>query len=118
MVLVGETFLAAITIHQLELGTLLLERKDKRQGAILRAWVDTRKHSGIRVLARNGATGVGAAAGSAQAARRVAGSERRAFQGSSASRASTVSAAGRFSNSKFRYAPGSIPLARAVATRE
>ena len=41
-VVVGETFLAAITIHELELGTLLLERKDQRQGAILRAWIDTR----------------------------------------------------------------------------
>lgn len=41
-VLVGETFLAAITIHELELGILLLERKDKHQGAILRAWIDTR----------------------------------------------------------------------------
>jgi predicted nucleic acid-binding protein len=38
----GETFLAAITILELELGILLLERKDKRQGAILRAWIDTR----------------------------------------------------------------------------
>ncbi len=41
-VIAGETFLAAITIHELELGVLLLERKDKRQGAILRAWIDTR----------------------------------------------------------------------------
>src|SRR5579859_5863012 len=41
-VTVGETFLAAITLHELELGILLLERKDKRQGAILRAWLDTR----------------------------------------------------------------------------
>jgi toxin FitB len=41
-VTVGETFLAAITIHELELSILLLERKDKRQGAILRAWFDTR----------------------------------------------------------------------------
>jgi predicted nucleic acid-binding protein len=41
-VTVGETFLASITIHELELGILLLERKDKRQGAILRAWIDTR----------------------------------------------------------------------------
>ena len=39
---VGETFLADITIHELELSILLLERKDKRQGAILRAWMDTR----------------------------------------------------------------------------
>lgn len=41
-VTVGETFLAATTIHELELGILLLERKDKRHGAILRAWIDTR----------------------------------------------------------------------------
>ena len=41
-VTLGETFLAAITIHELELAILLLERKDKRQGAILRAWIDTR----------------------------------------------------------------------------
>lgn len=38
----GETFLAAMTIHELELGILLLERKDKRQGALLRAWIDTK----------------------------------------------------------------------------
>lgn len=38
----GETFLASIAIHELELGILLLERKDKRRGAILRAWIDTR----------------------------------------------------------------------------
>jgi len=41
-VVVGEAFIAAITIHELELGILLLERKDKRQGAMLRAWIDTR----------------------------------------------------------------------------
>ena len=41
-VTLGETFLTSITIHELELGILLLERKDKRQGAILRAWIDTR----------------------------------------------------------------------------
>jgi len=41
-VTLGETFLASITIHELELGILLLERKDKRQGAVLRAWIDTR----------------------------------------------------------------------------
>ena len=41
-VTLGEAFLASITIHELELGILLLERKDKRQGAILRAWIDTR----------------------------------------------------------------------------
>src|SRR5256885_13542311 len=41
-VTVGETFLVATTIHELELGILLLERQDKRQGAVLRAWIDTR----------------------------------------------------------------------------
>jgi toxin FitB len=41
-VTVGESFLAAITIHELELGIFWLGRKDKRQGAILRAWMDTR----------------------------------------------------------------------------
>lgn len=37
-----QTYLSIITIHELELGTLLLERKDPTQGAILRAWLDTR----------------------------------------------------------------------------
>lgn len=37
-----QTYLSAITIHELELGVLLLERKDSRQGAVLRAWLDTR----------------------------------------------------------------------------
>ena len=37
-----ETFLSSITIHELELGIVLLERKDPKQGAILRAWLDTR----------------------------------------------------------------------------
>ncbi|HTV80548.1 MAG TPA: type II toxin-antitoxin system VapC family toxin [Steroidobacteraceae bacterium] len=41
-VTVGETFLAAISVYELEHGVLLLERKDKRQGSILRAWMDTR----------------------------------------------------------------------------
>ena len=31
-----------ITILELELGILLLERKDPKQGAVLRAWLDTR----------------------------------------------------------------------------
>jgi toxin FitB len=37
-----QTYLSSITIHELELGALLLERKDRAQGAILRAWIDTR----------------------------------------------------------------------------
>lgn len=33
-------YLSSITILELELGTLLMERKYPRQGAILRAWID------------------------------------------------------------------------------
>jgi len=33
--------ISAITVLELELGVLLLERKDPRQGAILRIWLDT-----------------------------------------------------------------------------
>jgi predicted nucleic acid-binding protein len=37
-----QTYLSSITIHELELGALLLERKDRPQGAVVRAWLDTR----------------------------------------------------------------------------
>lgn len=33
-------FISAITVFELELGVLLLERRDARQGAALRAWID------------------------------------------------------------------------------
>ena len=33
-------FLSAITVLELELGALLMERKDKKQGLILRSWID------------------------------------------------------------------------------
>jgi hypothetical protein len=33
-------FLSSITVLELELGTLLMERKDAKQGAVLRAWID------------------------------------------------------------------------------
>jgi len=33
-------FLSAIVFHELEFGTLLVERRDATQGAILRAWLD------------------------------------------------------------------------------
>jgi len=33
-------FLSVITLLELELGTLLMERRDTRQGAMLRAWVE------------------------------------------------------------------------------
>lgn len=41
-VALAQTYLSSITIHELEFGALLLERKDRPQGAILRAWLDTR----------------------------------------------------------------------------
>jgi len=39
-------FLSSITVLELELGTLQMERRDARQGAVLREWLDT------QVLAR------------------------------------------------------------------
>ena len=33
-------FLSAITIFEIELGTLLISRRDATQGAILRSWID------------------------------------------------------------------------------
>jgi toxin FitB len=37
---VASFFISSITLLELELGTLLMERKDSHQGAILRAWID------------------------------------------------------------------------------
>lgn len=36
----ASTFLSVISILEIELGALLIERKDAAQGAILRAWID------------------------------------------------------------------------------
>lgn len=36
----GRLFLSAIVVQELEVGTLLAERRDPTQGAILRAWLD------------------------------------------------------------------------------
>src|SRR5208282_2592140 len=36
------TFLSVITVLDLELGTLLMERRDARQGAMLRVWLNNR----------------------------------------------------------------------------
>ena len=36
----GGLFLSAITILELEIGVLMVERRDPAQGAILRAWLD------------------------------------------------------------------------------
>lgn len=38
----GTLFISAITVHELELGVLLAERRDARQGAMLRLWLETR----------------------------------------------------------------------------
>jgi hypothetical protein len=35
-------FLSVITVQELEIGMLLVERRDPRQGALLRAWLETR----------------------------------------------------------------------------
>ena len=37
---VGSLFLSAITVLELELGLLLIERRDAVQGKVLRAWLD------------------------------------------------------------------------------
>ena len=36
----AELFVSAITIHELEIGVLLAERKDAHKGALLRTWLD------------------------------------------------------------------------------
>ena len=33
-------YLSVVSVLELEIGTLLVERRDRRQGAILRAWID------------------------------------------------------------------------------
>ena len=38
---VGSLFLSAITILELEMGVLKVERRDAAQGAVLRTWLDT-----------------------------------------------------------------------------
>jgi len=40
-VLPSTLFLSVITILELEIGTLLVERRDTAQGAVLRAWLDS-----------------------------------------------------------------------------
>ncbi|MGT2434246.1 PIN domain-containing protein (plasmid) [Cupriavidus basilensis] len=39
---IAAQFISAITVLELEMGVLLKERKDKAQGAVLRAWLDGR----------------------------------------------------------------------------
>lgn len=38
----GEMFLSSITILELETGALLLARRDERQGALIRQWIEDR----------------------------------------------------------------------------
>jgi predicted nucleic acid-binding protein len=38
----SELFLSAITILEIEVGTLMVQRRDERQGAMLRAWIEGR----------------------------------------------------------------------------
>ena len=38
----SELFLSAITILEIEAGTLLLARRDETQGAVLRTWIDAK----------------------------------------------------------------------------
>jgi predicted nucleic acid-binding protein len=35
-----DLYLSAITVHELEIGVLRVERRDPEQGAVLRAWLD------------------------------------------------------------------------------
>ncbi|MEE4465685.1 type II toxin-antitoxin system VapC family toxin, partial [Azotobacter chroococcum] len=50
---VGELYLSAISVMELETGVLLRERKDAAQGALLRAWLDQHVLPGFagRILA-------------------------------------------------------------------
>ena len=36
----GSLYLSVVSVLELEIGTLLVERRDRKQGAILRAWID------------------------------------------------------------------------------
>jgi len=38
----SDLFLSAITILEIEAGTLMLQRRDIAQGAMLRAWIDNK----------------------------------------------------------------------------
>jgi toxin FitB len=57
-------FIASITLYELVLGIVSLERKDRRQGAILRAWMDRQLLPGFegRILALDAAVAQRAAA--------------------------------------------------------
>ena len=39
-VAVAQLYISVITVHELEIGVLLLQRRDAAQGAVLRSWMD------------------------------------------------------------------------------
>jgi hypothetical protein len=41
--------MSVITLHELELGVLLAERRDPAQGAVLRTWLEDHVHPGSTV---------------------------------------------------------------------
>jgi hypothetical protein len=42
-----QLFVSVVTLHELEIGVLLAERRDPRQGRLLRAWLDGRVIAGF-----------------------------------------------------------------------
>jgi predicted nucleic acid-binding protein len=38
----GDLYISVITVHELEVGVLRVERRDERQGAVLRVWLEDR----------------------------------------------------------------------------
>lgn len=43
----AQLFVSVVTIHELEIGVLLAERRDPRQGRLLRAWLNERVVAGF-----------------------------------------------------------------------
>jgi predicted nucleic acid-binding protein len=43
----AQLFVSVVTIHELEMGVLLVERRDARQGRLLRTWLDGRVIAGF-----------------------------------------------------------------------
>jgi toxin FitB len=58
-----QSYLSVLTLHEAEVGTLRMERRDPRQGAILRAWMDAAvlPRFGARILPVNRAIVIAAA---------------------------------------------------------
>lgn len=42
-----QLFVSVVSIHELEIGVLLVERRDARQGRLLRSWLDGRVIAGF-----------------------------------------------------------------------